>query len=121
MKPVDSPYRAILTKLRAARRRHGLSQAELGARVGLPQSHVAGIERGVDARLSTLLNIASALGLELMLVPRALQPAVHALVNEPVDRDRTTGAAADDPLSPYLVADEDGHEQDKDQDPAIRS
>ena len=67
--------------LKEARIARGLSQAELGARVGLPQSHISRIEGGtVDVGLSTLLEVSRSLGLEPMAVPRALVPAVRALL-----------------------------------------
>ena len=64
-----------------ARKVAGLSQAELGAKVGLPQSHISRVESGaVDVRLSSLLEISRTLGLEPIAVPRSLVPAVRALV-----------------------------------------
>lgn len=64
-----------------ARKASGLSQVELGAKVGLPQSHISRMESGaVDIRLSSLLEISRTLGLEPIAVPRSLVPAVRALV-----------------------------------------
>ncbi|MCA9784346.1 MAG: helix-turn-helix transcriptional regulator [Calditrichaeota bacterium] len=61
----------LATAIRLARIRRGLSQKELGLATGLPQSHVSRIEKGVvDAKLSTFLDLARALDLELMLIPR---------------------------------------------------
>ena len=67
-----------LTKtIQQQRRRKGISQAELGRLVGMPQSQIARIERGgADFRLSTLINVARALDLEPMLVPKHLSTAV---------------------------------------------
>ncbi|HEX4447077.1 MAG TPA: helix-turn-helix transcriptional regulator [Polyangiaceae bacterium] len=68
-------------QLRAARRERKLSQKDLGARLGLPQSHVSAIEGGkVDPRLSSVLELARQLDLEPMLIPRARVPAVRALL-----------------------------------------
>ena len=56
-----------------ARRRSGLTQAELARRAGVPQSSVAKIERGRrDPSLSTLDRLVRAAGLELrvQLAPR---------------------------------------------------
>jgi len=73
----------LITALAAARRRAGLSQKALAAKVGADQSYVSKVERGaVDPQTSTLLEIARSLGLELMLVPRQLIPAVQALRRE---------------------------------------
>lgn len=75
----------LITELAAARREVKLSQRALGRKIGLAQSHVSKIERGaVDPQLSNLLEIARALGLELMLVPRRLVPAVRALTRPAV-------------------------------------
>jgi len=52
--------------LQEARRRSGLTQAELADRAGVPQSTVAKIERGRrDPSLSTLERLVRAAGLEL--------------------------------------------------------
>ncbi|MBI3678027.1 MAG: helix-turn-helix transcriptional regulator [Proteobacteria bacterium] len=57
-----------------------LSQRELSGRIGLPQAQISRIENGtVDPRLSSLIEIARALDLELVFVPRAIVPAVEAL------------------------------------------
>lgn len=56
----------LLTYLREARLRRGLSQAELAARVGTTQSAIARLESGTaDPRLSTLIRYADAVGTEL--------------------------------------------------------
>ena len=59
--------------LQEARRRAGLTQAELARRAGVPQSTVAKIERGRrDPSLSTLERLVRAAGFELriQLAPR---------------------------------------------------
>ena len=67
----------ILRELKEARLRKGLTQLALSEKVGLPQSHISNIERGeVDIKISSLIAIARALGLEPMLVPRPLVPVV---------------------------------------------
>jgi len=49
--------------------------------MGQPQSHISAIETGkVDPRLSSIVEIARQLDHELVLVPRALVPAVRALL-----------------------------------------
>lgn len=68
----------IAASIRAARKAKALTQKELGQRVGLPQSHISKIEKGaVDLQLSSLVEIARALDLELKLVPRKALPAVE--------------------------------------------
>jgi transcriptional regulator with XRE-family HTH domain len=70
-------------KLRQARNAKGLSQAALAKRAGVPQSHISKIENtGVDLRLSSLAEIARALDLELMLVPRKVVLATQSLIRQ---------------------------------------
>ncbi len=67
--------------LMRSRRGKGLTQRELGVRLGLPQSHISLIEQGkVDLRLSSLIEMARVLDLEVALVPRQLVPAVRSLI-----------------------------------------
>lgn len=71
----------IAASLREARIAKALPQKALGQRVGLPQSHISKIEKGaVDLKLSSLVEIARALGLEIKLVPRKALPAVEGAV-----------------------------------------
>lgn len=78
---VKYPVQEFASKLKKAREKLGLSQRALGAKVRLPQSHISKMEQGViDFQLSTLLEVAWALELELMLVPRQYSMAVEAIV-----------------------------------------
>ncbi len=71
----------LAAALKSARRAAGLSQRALGARTGLPQGHVSRIEAGaVDPRLTSFVELARALGLEPVLVPRARLTAVRAVL-----------------------------------------
>lgn len=80
----------IAQELKAARNKKGLSQRELGAKIGVPQSHISKIENGaVDLKTSSLIELARALDLELMLVPRALIPAVQGLQRGLTSRERS--------------------------------
>ena len=75
----------IAQNLKAARNAKGLSQRALAKLVDLPQSHISKIENaGVDLRLSSLIQIARALDLELTLVPRRTLPAVQSLARSSV-------------------------------------
>ena len=57
--------------IRRARRRAGMSQAELGAKIGLRQATVSKLERGEPAtQIITLLDALSALGLEITIDKR---------------------------------------------------
>ena len=70
-------------ELKQARGRRGWSQRELGAKLGLPQMHVSGIESGkIVPRFDTLLDYVRSLDYDLLLVPRTLVPAVLALIRE---------------------------------------
>jgi transcriptional regulator with XRE-family HTH domain len=72
---------AIIAALKAARESGGLSQRDLSAKAGVPQSHISKIEGGgADIRLSSLIELARALELELVLVPRHLVPAVEGVL-----------------------------------------
>lgn len=76
----SSALSGLAEQLKAARAGKGLSQRALGQKVGVPQSHISKIESGqVDIKTSSLIELARALGLEPMLVPRRLAPAVEAL------------------------------------------
>jgi len=71
----------VAETLRSAREARGLSQRALSARSGVPQGHISKIENGtVDLRLSSLVELARALDLELTFVPRKALPAVQAIV-----------------------------------------
>ena len=70
----------IAEELKAAREAQGLSQRKLSQLAGVPQGHISKIENGnVDLRVSSLIQLARALGLELTLVPRKALPAVNAI------------------------------------------
>jgi len=88
----------IASMLRAAREAKALSQRELGKRSGVPQGHISKIESGVvDLRLSSLIELARVLELELTLVPRKSVPAVQSLVRSTWQGERVlaeTGTAA---------------------------
>jgi transcriptional regulator with XRE-family HTH domain len=73
-------YAEIARALKAARQRKGMSQQALGERVGLPQSHISKIESGtVDVKLSSLIELARALEMEFVLLPRQLLGVVESL------------------------------------------
>ena len=67
--------------LQQSRKARDLTQAELGALVGLPQSHISKIERGeTDFQWTTLEQIANAVGLSAVLVPTGLVLIVEGLM-----------------------------------------
>lgn len=70
----------IVKALRDAREVSGMSQRALSAKAGLSQSHISQIESGtLEPGLSKLVDIARALDLELVLVPRKMVPAINSL------------------------------------------
>lgn len=72
----------IIRHLKYARQDKGFTQVEFGSKLGLPQSHISRIEQGVtNPRLSTITDMARLLDQELVLVPRAMLPAVRALLS----------------------------------------
>ena len=82
----------IAAELKATREKRGLSQRGLSAKVSVPQGHISRIQNGaVDLKTSSLIELARALDLELMLVPRTLVPTVHGLSRS---ADRVTGFTA---------------------------
>jgi len=69
--------------LKRAREKKGLSQRAFARSIGVPQSRLSRIESGaVDVRASSLLSIARALDLEVMLVPRQSVPVVRSLARK---------------------------------------
>jgi transcriptional regulator with XRE-family HTH domain len=67
--------------LREARKRLGLKQEEIARRAGLSRMTVQRIETAaIDPRLSTVVVLARALGMEVMLVPSAMRPAIEGYV-----------------------------------------
>ena len=72
--------RTLSGTLREARLNRNSSQQELARKLGLRQRQISDLERAaMDPRLSTIQNVARALDLELMLIPRRLIPAVQGL------------------------------------------
>lgn len=68
-------------KLLDARTRKGLSQRALAKRTDIPQAHISKIEQGrVNIRLSSLVELARALDLDVQLLPRQALPAVEGAV-----------------------------------------
>lgn len=79
-------------KLIEARARKGLSQRALAQRTGVPQAHISKIEQGrVDLRLSSLLEIARALDLDVQLLPRHALPAIAGAIRA-VESDAASAA-----------------------------
>ena len=68
--------------LQRARKGKRLSQRALSQKVGMPQAQISKIENAaVDLKVSSLIALARALDLEVVLVPRQLLSAVTHLVS----------------------------------------
>jgi HTH-type transcriptional regulator/antitoxin HipB len=64
--------------IRRARKKQGLSQAQLGERAGLRQETISLIESGhAAARLDTILAVLTALNLEFRIAPRTRSTAAE--------------------------------------------
>lgn len=85
----------LAAALKKGRLEKHLSQRELSAKAGVPQSHISKIEGAkVDLQASSLIELARAMDLEIVLIPRALVPAVTGLTySAPATVDRARGSA----------------------------
>ena len=82
--------------LKSARQEKNLSQRALSLKTGIQQTQISRIESGqADLRVSTLVELARALDLELMLIPRSLFPAVNSITKKKSNGD--TGSIAPGP------------------------
>ncbi|MET3900381.1 transcriptional regulator with XRE-family HTH domain [Devosia sp. UYZn731] len=76
----------LIEQLRRARAENHLSQRELSARTGLTQSNISLIENGsTEPGINTVVQLARALDLELMLVPKRYIPAVIGIMRSPTN------------------------------------
>ncbi|WP_425624860.1 helix-turn-helix domain-containing protein [Agrobacterium radiobacter] len=74
--------------LKATRKGQHLTQEQVADMAGISRPRYREIEAGGSAaRTTTLINIGRALGLELMLIPQAMVPAVDALLRPQNDLD----------------------------------
>ncbi|AJE99865.1 XRE family transcriptional regulator [Pandoraea apista] len=72
---------SLMESLVVARKDAAMTQAELADRAGLSRMTVQKVESGaLDPRMSTVLEMARALGLEPMLVPASLRQEVEAFL-----------------------------------------
>lgn len=90
--------------LKQARLAASLTQEQIADMAGISRPRYRDIETGTAAaRATTMINIARALGLEMMLIPQSMVPAVNSLLR-PHD---------DDDLPAFVTqADEDDHDRD---------
>jgi len=80
MKPESEALLEIGRLLKTTRKGLRLTQEQVADMAGISRPRYREIEAGSSAaRTTTLINIARALGLELMLIPQAMVPAIDAL------------------------------------------
>lgn len=80
-KNIMAALERIARTLGEGRKSKGLSQRALSTLSGVPQGHISKIEAGeVDLRLSSLIELARALDMELTLVPRNTMPAIQSII-----------------------------------------
>jgi HTH-type transcriptional regulator / antitoxin HipB len=85
-KLAPEPVRQITRALAIARSAKGITQVELARLMGVPQSQISKLETGkVDARVSTLVQVARLLDLEMVLVPRPFIPVVRKIIQAEED------------------------------------
>lgn len=88
MSDASEILREIGSLLRQARSVAGLTQEQVANLAGISRPRYRDIETGISAaRVTTLMNIARALGLEMMLIPQPILPAVRALIRPQDDDD----------------------------------
>ena len=94
MYPNKYKFEHITDRIKDARKKKGLSQRELSERSGVPQSHISRIENGaVDLRLSSLIELARTLDMELLMIPRKAVPAVQSVVDGRFRSEGESGTA----------------------------
>lgn len=72
MEQIVRTSKQIGAAIRRCRRSAGLSQAELGARTGLRQATISALEHGEQGtQLRTLIDVMTALGLEMVVRERS--------------------------------------------------
>lgn len=88
----------IGAQLRRARLAAGLTQEQVAELAGISRPRYRDIETGAAAaRATTLMNVARALGLEMMLIPQVLVPAVNTLLNPEAGEDAPAFAPQPEP------------------------
>jgi transcriptional regulator with XRE-family HTH domain len=88
MRPEAEVLLEIGRLLKKARLASAMTQEQVADLAGISRPRYRDIETGrAAARATTLMNIARALGLEMMLIPQAMIPAIEALLRPHDDDD----------------------------------
>jgi transcriptional regulator with XRE-family HTH domain len=84
----DPLLKELGLRFRKARMAAGLSQEQIALRANISRPRYRDIETGAAAaRATTLVNVARALGMEMMLIPQALVPAIQSMLQPAADDD----------------------------------
>ena len=103
--PIQIPSQ-LSSHLRALRKAKGLSQADLGARLGLSQTRVARIEGDpMSISVEQLLRVLSALSIQVTLDPLPSIPAA-ADITLPASTGSGTGTVGKTPATPDTISEE---------------
>ena len=88
MPPESAALLEIGRLLKQTRLAASLTQEQIAEMAGISRPRYRDIETGTAAaRATTLINIARALGLEMMLIPQSMVPAVKSLLRPHDDDD----------------------------------
>src|ERR1700674_3558803 len=80
---MDYKTEDLIHEIRDRRTEAGVSQRALSARSGLTQGHISQIETGMlEPGLSSFIDMARALDLEVVLVPKKFLPAVQGILRQ---------------------------------------
>lgn len=83
----------LIEVLKTQREAKKLSQRELAAKIGVPQSHISKIESGkVNPRLSSFVEMARLLDLEVVLIPQEKLLMVTSILRSTKNNDAVTPA-----------------------------
>ena len=84
----DPLLKELGLRFRKARMAAGLSQEQIAFRANISRPRYRDIETGAAAaRATTLVNVARALGMEMMLIPQAMVPAIQSMLQPAADDD----------------------------------
>jgi len=93
-------------RLRTIRLAKGMRQAELSKLTGVPQAQISRIEaNAVDLRVSSLVSLAHALDMEVVLAPRKALPAIQSIIRQLTGSSRFE---LNEPRPAYTLEDSDG-------------
>ena len=71
----------VANTLKETRKRNGLTQKEMAKNSGLNQPQISNIEKCRDSHLSTVIQLADALDLRLVLIPKQQLPLFTSLMH----------------------------------------